>query len=451
MNKTFPWSMMAFQHQRKRIPVKFAVLALMLGVIMASSNAVASAHLSGDIVRTWNEVTLQTGRDTSANDAINARNVAMVNIAIYDAVNGIPSKVARHHALVSASGAPQGGHPVAAAAAAAHAVLVGLYPARAAMYNQQLATDIAAIRPGDGNIAAGQQWGASVGKAVWDSRAADRALAAESLPAGTLPGQFPNNWSGTEVRHWAAFGTADPRVYAYPPHITPPPAVTSFDYASEYAQVQLIGNAALVDPAKRATFDFWANGGGTSQPPGAGVRIAHEVSISQGLNLADTARMYALLGMAMADSIITTVTAKRHYRVWRPNHAIHAADGNPLTAQDTAWASRAGSTVLGGNPEFWSGHSAFGAVVSKTLEGFFCNDDIAYTIGSDTSPGEFRTYTTFTASGEESGLSRVLGGIHFERSGNQQGLLAGRAVAKEVLKYKLLLRSVETHRGWCPL
>ncbi len=106
MNKTFPWSMMAFQHQRKRIPVKFAALALMLGVIMASSNAVASAHLSGDIVRTWNEVTLQTGRDTSANDAINARNVAMVNIAIYDAVNGIPSKVARHHALVSASGAP---------------------------------------------------------------------------------------------------------------------------------------------------------------------------------------------------------------------------------------------------------------------------------------------------------------------------------------------------------
>ncbi len=449
-NKIFLWNMMAFQHQRKRIPVKFAALVLTLGVVMASSNAVATP-LSGDIVRTWNEVTLQTGRDTKANDAINARNVAMVNIAIYDAVNGIPAKVSRHHALVPPSGVAKGGNPVAAAAAAAHAVLVKLYPDRAAIYDQQLATDIAASKPGHGNIAAGQKWGASVGKAVWDSRAADRALAAESLPAGTLPGQFPNNWSGTEVRHWAAFGTADPRVYAFPPHITPPPAVGSLDYAADYAHVQLIGNAALVDPAKKATYDFWSNGGGTSQPPGMGVRIAHQVSISQGLNLADTARMHALLGMAMADSIITTVTAKREYRVWRPNHAIRAEDGNSLTSQDTTWASRAGSVLTGGNPEFWSGHSAFGSVVSTALEGFFCNDYITYTISSDTSPNESRTYTTFTASGEESGRSRVLGGIHFEASGNQQGLIAGRAIAKEVLSRMLLLKNGKTHRGWCPL
>jgi hypothetical protein len=67
---------------------------------------------------------------------------------------------------------------------------------------------------------------------------------------------------------------------------------------------------------------------------------------------------------------------------------------------------------------------------SEGLEqGFFCDDDMQITFGTDPPGGASRTYSSFSAAAQEAGRSRVVGGIHFQFS-NQGGLEAGGAVAR---------------------
>jgi hypothetical protein len=402
--------------------------------------------LSGDVVRTWNRIAQDTVRAESAIDAQAARVYAMVDVAMYDAVNGILSRRGsndRDHALVPPQGAPAFGHPVAAAAAAAHAVLVGLYPARAAAFDAQLATDLAALGP-DSRVHAGRQWGEDVGAAVLEARADDGSSPNETQPAGSGVGVFRAAWSGVQFRNLKPFAIKDAAVYVSPG----PPAMDSTDYAGAYAEVKIVGNAAIPDAAKLATYQYWALGAGTSQPPGAWIEVARVVSASRSLDLADTARLFALASMAMADTVAPTYLTKFNVRFWRPTTAIREGDldPNPSTEGDPAWSARAGT--VGGSPEHWSGHSSFSASAAAVLTGFFCNDAIPFDL-TVVPGGPTRHYDSFSAAAAEAGRSRVGGGIHFEFS-NQAGLVAGRGVAAEVLAGSLLLKRGATHFGACP-
>lgn len=426
-----------------------AIVVLSLAVLAVGSNAMADGDTpSGDVIRTWNEVALSTARVNNASDAQGARLFAMVHVAMYDAVNGIYSKrglIDRKHALVPPTGAPAFGNPVAAAAAAAHAVLMGVYPAQGATYDAQLAASLAGLNHPN-LVLLGRLWGANVGSAVVTARANDGSTPNETQPAGSGPGKFRAAWSGVQFRNLAPFAIADSSVYVG----TAPPALDSLDYAAALAEVQLIGNAAIPDAAKKATYDYWALGGGTSQPPGWWLQATREASLSRNTDLEDSARLFALVAMGLADSVAPTYMTKFTHQFWRPTTAIREADtdGNPNTIQDPTWSARAGT--VGGSPEYWSGHSAFGSVGATILAGFFCNDAISTTLASDSVPGDVRTFASFSAAGAEMGRSRVLGGIHFDPDGNQQGLAAGRAIAAEILKTSLLLKKGPTHFGACP-
>jgi hypothetical protein len=250
-----------------------------------------------------------------------------------------------------------------------------------------------------------------------------------------------------QFRNLEPFAIADSSVYVG----AGPPALDSLDYAGAFAEVYLIGNAAIPDADKKATYDYWALGGGTSQPAGWWLQATREASLNKELDLEDTVRLFALVSMGLADSVAPTYMTKFTYQFWRPTTAIREADtdGNPNTTQDAGWAARAGT--VGGSPEYWSGHSSFSAVAAAILAGFFCDDAISITLASDSVPGDVRTYASFSEAAAEAGRSRVLGGIHFELDGNQEGLKAGRAIAAEVLKTALLLKKGKTHFGACPL
>jgi len=370
-------------------------------------------------------------------------------VAIYDAVNGIASRrgsLDRDHALVPPNGAPPQADPVAAAATAAHAVLSGLYPDMASQFDAQLATDLAGLGR-TGPASAGQTWGQYVGQQVLLARANDGSSPNETQPGGTGPGQFRASWSGTQFRNLAPFAIADPSVYVSPG----PPDLTSLDYAAAFAEVKLLGNAAIPDAGKLATFQFWSLGAGTNQPPGAWIQIALAVTDDRRLELPEAARLFALLSMAMADTVAPTYQTKFQFHTWRPATAIREADtdGNPNTDADPGWSPRAGG--IGGTPEHWSGHSSFSGAAARVLAGFFCQDNISFAIVTDSAPnGQARTYSSFSAAETEAGRSRVLGGIHFEFS-NQAGLAAGHGVAAEVLSRALLLKRGPTHIGQCPL
>ncbi|GIJ44927.1 hypothetical protein Val02_18130 [Virgisporangium aliadipatigenens] len=396
------------------------VIVLLLGPVPATA---ARPDLDG--VRGWNELALTAVRTTRATDADAARLYAMLNVAAYDAVNGIHPT--RAPALVPGPG-PRDGDPQAATVAAAHAVLVRLDPDRVATYDARRDADLARLG-GHPSVARGAAWGARVGERVVAARADDNARPVESQPAGSGPGVFRAAWSGVQYRTVRPFAVHDPLRYVP----GPPPALDSLRYAAAFAEVALLGSAALAEPELLATYRFWSLPAGSSQPPGEWLRIGLEVSAARHLPLPEQARLTALLTMALADTTVATVVTKYTYRHWRPTTAIQEADtdGNPLTAQDAGWAARAGSP--GGSPEYVSGHSSYSAAGAAVLAGFFCTDAIPFSHATDSAPdGVARAYPGFAAAATEAGRSRVYGGQHFEFS-NEAGLTLGRAVATEVL------------------
>ena len=430
--------------------VKKLLFAAVLGLVTSGLGAPATAQ-SGrvdlDAVRSWNERALNAVRATRASDADAARLYAMVDVAMYDAVNGIAgarTRPQRAPALVPGPG-PRDGDEQAAAVAAAHAVLVRLDAPRAADYDTALAADLARLGAGHG-VTSGANWGDQVGERVVAARADDGSTPVDSQPAGAGPGVFRAAWPGVQYRDVRPFAVADPSRYVP----GPPPALDSVPYAGAFAEVQVLGNAALPAPDLLATFQFWSLPAGSDQPPGEWLRIALTVAADRHLPLGEQARLTALLTMALADTTVTTVATKFTYRHWRPTTAIREADtdGNPSTTADPTWTARAGA--VGGTPEYVSGHSSYSGAGAAVLQGFFCADTIPFALATDSAPGgTARSYPSFSAAAAEAGRSRVFGGQHFEFS-NQAGLTIGRGVAGETLATRLLSQTGPTHFGACP-
>jgi hypothetical protein len=437
----------------KRIVLAGAVIMLLAGT--ASPVRADSSPPDLDPVATWNNLALDAVRTTRASDADAARSYAMVNAAIYDTVNGI---AARHDhrdrafLLTPPNGAPAQGDQQAAAVTAAHAVLVRLYPDQAARFDERLAADLARLK-GGGKVAAGRAWGQVVGDHVVEVRAADGSRPVEIQAGGTGPGVFPLSWSGVQYRNMVPFGITDAAPYVAPG----PPPLDSLDYAAAFAEIKLVGNLNIPDPAKLALYQYWSLPAGSAQPPGEWVKIALEIAAGRSLTLAAKSRLLALLGVALSDVSVPTARTKFVHRHWRPETAIQQADtdGNPYTDKDEAWKARAGSP--GGTPEYISGHSSFSAAGAGILAGFFCADRIAFTHVTDSAPIDPATgrpmergFASFSDAAADAGRSRVVGGNHFEFS-NQAGLTMGRRVAAEILDSKLLYTTGPTHHGQCPL
>src|SRR5262249_757844 len=149
------------------------------------------------------------------------------------------------------------GDTFVAASAAAHAVLTGEFPARAAIYDAQLQQDLGGLLPSV-RTSVSQTWGDSVGAQVRAARANDGSSPNETEPGGTGPGQFRAAWSGVQFRNLTPFAISDPSVYV----TSGPPALDSLSYAAGFAEVKLLGNAAIPDAAKLDTFRFWNLPGG---------------------------------------------------------------------------------------------------------------------------------------------------------------------------------------------
>jgi hypothetical protein len=409
----------------RRILVSLIAVLSLAVVVPATTAVAATGRTDGQVIRDWNDLAFAAVRNARASDAAAARLYAMVDTAMYDAVNGLEAHP-RWSALVAPS-TDNAGDPAVAAATAAHKVLSALFPALQADYDAQLDDDLA-VASSPGQAKHGADWGVHVADEVLAARANDGSAPPQSTGPVFEIGKYRGTFSGTQFRDLAPFAIDDASVYAD----GAPPALDSAEYAAAYNDVKLRGNGNVDDPASKATFDYWALGSGTNQPAGGWLQVAGVVSTQRGLSLADTARLFALEAMALADTVAPTYTAKLRNYSWRPSTAILEAqdDGNDATEPDPFWRARGGSS---GSPEFWSGHSSFSAAGAAVLAGFFCDDDIAFTLGTDSGKSDVRTFASFSKAAEQAGDSRVVGGLHFEFS-NEAGLAAGRAVAAEVLE-----------------
>ena len=394
------------------------------GVERAFTNGTAD----GDVVIEWNTAALNAIRAGRTPPPIASRALAILHASIYDAVNGIDR---RHEAYFVQSAVPASASEEAAASTAAHKVLVTLFPANAASFDDLHSTILSAIRNGP-QKSTGIAWGESVADQILAWRTGDGSGATVPPSSGSGPGAWqptPPAFAPYLLPQWAfvtPFAMTNSSQFRPPG----PPALASARYAADYNEVKTLG--AAVGSARTAEQDlialFWADGAGTETPPGHWNSIAQDVAAAMDNTMEQNARLFALLNIAMADAAICAWDAKYTFNFWRPVTAIRNgdADGNPATVADPTWSPFIATPPF---PEYTSGHSTFSGAASKVLAGFYGTDDIAFTTGSDFLPGVTRSFTGFRAAASEAALSRLYGGIHF-RSANEDGLASGIAIGE---------------------
>ena len=384
----------------------------------------------GQYASRWIEQAFQTVRDQKVGVLPASRLYAMVAVAIYDAVNGIDRArwVGREHALVAPTGAPPLGLRSAAAAAAAHAVLVSLAPGQAPVLDQALAADLTELGGASSTfVARGRDWGVQVGQQVIALRAADGTEVALTMPAGTAPGVHRTSYDA-RYSIMAPFGIATKEAYQAPA----PPALTNDVYTSAFIDSKAVGTHDG-NPVHEAIATFWGGEEGTARESGnwlqAAVAIAGQRRLERSISA--TARLYAMVGMATADGGMVSHDAKADYFTWRVVPAIHEAeiDGNPATVADPAWVPRNGTGNLG-SPEYTSGAAAFAGASSAAIEHFFCSSDVDFCFATDVAPSP-RCYATPLEAAREGGRARVLQGVHFQFSVDA-AIAQGRAVGAEI-------------------
>jgi hypothetical protein len=421
---------------RSKIALQIAVLGL---IALAAHAQPARA----DAVVDWNEITVASvtaGRP----GPIGVVDIALVHVAVHDAVQAMDRRYEPYFAEVAVSKADRvRGSRSAAVAAAAHDVLVGMYPAQAttldATYFNYLANH---GLDGDPGILVGQQ------------------VAARILPLRrTNPNPLPPPFvGGNTVGMWrptnsllgnppspAPFAAmAAPWMAAFDPftltgptrfRAPPPPALTSAQYARDFNEVKQLG--ALVGSkrtAEQTDLAYFYSDATPTQWNRALRGIANRYVRKPG----ESARLFALASLATADALITCWDSKVHYAYWRPVTAIQegGADGNPATAGDPTWQSLVNNPNY---PDYTSGANSVTAAMTRTLELFFGTNKVTFDVTSlaPLAVQKTRTYHRFSDAAEDVVDARIYLGIHF-RFADDAARAQGRRVADWTYHHFLL-------------
>ncbi|MDB5952775.1 MAG: phosphatase family protein, partial [Massilia sp.] len=150
-------------------------------------------------------------------------------------------------------------------------------------------------------------------------------------------------------------------------------------------------------------------------------------------NVADAARLMAIIYVGYADAIEACVEAKYFYEAWRPLSAIPLADtdNNPATAADPGWTP---SVPTPNHPEYPAAHSCSAGALGELLRQYYRTEHVSYTFDSIVT-GTSRTYTKTDGLAEESRLARIYGGMHF-RNSTTAGAELGKQVANWTLQHR---------------
>jgi PAP2 superfamily len=449
--------------------------------------------------RHWNEVTIDaSGLDHTPvppgdprifgeqiGPARAARAVAIVHIAVFDAVNAI---VGGYQSFTGISPELDDTSIDSAIAQAAHDTLVAMFPSQTAAFDQQLADDLTDI-PGGPAKANGIAVGRRAAAAILAMKGNDGSAHPEPLLGiDFFTSNQPGKWRQDPISlipvalgaHW---GDVEPFVLRRPNQfrVPPPPSMTSQAYTSAFNEVKRFGGDGVVTPTERTADQthmgiFWAYDGTPSlcAPPRLYNQIAMQIADQRNTdNVLELARLMALINTAMADAGIAIWESKFFYNFWRPIGGIREADagtgptgqgdGNPATHGDITFSplGAPASGLTGPNftppfPAYPSGHAGFGGALFEMLRNFYHTDHIYFTFVSDEFNGVTvdnngnprpllpRTFRTLSEAEEENGQSRIYLGIHW-RFDKTEGIKQGRKVADYV--FENAFRRVDGHDG----
>jgi len=400
----------------------------------ADPSLVNRAHAVNPVIE-WNRTLLVILRTPGAQPPTihSTRSFAILHAAIFDAVNNIDGTYSPY--LVRLPNVSRLASQPAAADQAAHDVLVALYPAFQTTLDAELQQDLAQIPEGQDKTD-GVTVGQTVAGQILVFRSTDGAnVTPPTFIPGNQPGDYqftPPNFPPADFTQWpqvTPFAIA--RADEFRPG--PPPLLTSDEYTRVFNEVQSLGfiTSATRTPEQTQIGTFW---NGNIQD--LWNEIVQTAALGHHLGLAQSARLFALLNISLADTTIALFEAKYNYRFWRPVTAIELAgdDGNPNTNPNPNWLPL--TTKTAPDPSYPGAHSTISFAGAEVLKSYF-GDRFAFDVTSESVQGAKRHFTSFSAAAQEAGLSRIYAGQHF-RTDHIAGKGLGEKVAESVVDTTLL-------------
>jgi hypothetical protein len=385
--------------------------------------------LSADVVIQWNQAVLAAIQADKPTIGVVTRDLAIVQTAIYDAVNAIDHTSRAFHVHAHAPGKAS---PVAAAAAAGLVTASALFPNDTALFQATYQASLADAPNGPARTR-GLALGNRVADRTLSSRATDGANAVVNYTPGSAPGDWrptPTAFAPAQTPQW---GDVTPFALKSGSQFRPPlpPALTSPEYTAAFNEVKDFGrvDSTVRTPQETEVARFWEGKAGTPQVPGYWNEIAESAATSRGDTLDKDARLFAELNVTLADAVIAHFDAKYTYNRWRPITAIQLADqaGNPDTVADPNWRPLLNTPP---NPSYVSGHAVVSGAAATVLAHFFGTDNISFSLTSADLKGVTHSFTSFSAAAAEAENSVVWGGIHFRFD-----VTAGQALGQSVAQF----------------
>jgi hypothetical protein len=417
----------------RRLGCVLVAACLLLGVQAARGDTVTgtdAATGAADAVIQWNAV-MQATVSQVPDPFLQVRSATITQVAVFEAVNTI---VGDYQPYLGSVAAPPGASPEAAAVAAAHRALASLHPDQATRLDAHRVASLAAIADGPAKDA-----GIAVGEAAALAVLANRADDGSDDDTPYTPGTAPGRYRPTPPDFSPAFrpGLGQVETFAIKSgtqfRVDPPPALRSARYTRDYHEVKKVGelHSRNRPPDRAAVARFHA----VNDAVQIYFPAARQVSQAQGRTLAENARIFALLGMAIFDAAVACFDSKYLYNLWRPVTAVHLADhdGNGKTDADADWASFVPTAPF---PSYPSGSGAFGGAARRVLERLLGADGHAIMLASPLVPDVVLFYTSWKQLTDDVDDARIYGGVHY-RFDQQEAARQGRRVGTYVLRHWL--------------
>jgi len=374
-----------------------------------------------DVIMDWNAQSDAIVAQKQIRPTTHARTQTLLHLAMFEAVNAIERRYVPYRLNLSAD---RNTSKEAAAASAAHDVLISIYPDQGAALGEMLSKSLAAVAEGEPKAK-----GIELGKKAAAEMIALRANDGFDAPEHYRPHTSPGVYVPTVVPLFSTVGAATPWAMTSGSQFRPvsPPALDSETWTRDLNEIRELGR---IDSTKRTAEQttigrFWLFTGPRTYNP-----IVRQVALAKDMDVVDCARLYALASMAGSDAGIAVFDAKYAYNFWRPITAIRNADQtvNKATLRDPSWLPLDDTPM---HPEYPCAHCITSAAVSTVLQAVAGNEVTEITLTSPTAPGVTRRWRRLQDYNDEVALARIYAGFHYRFStevGKEMGKKIGELI-----------------------
>jgi hypothetical protein len=405
---------------------RISISAVALTAVLATAFL---APVRADVIMDWSSRADTIAADKKLTSPAYVRTLAMLHVAMFEAVNAIDHRYAPYRLNLIAD---RDTSHEAAAAAAGHAILVALYADLKPDLDAQLAAALARVPEGHAKER-GIILGRRAAEELLELRAQDGSDAVDTYRPTTTPGVYVPTAAALNytVGGWTPWVMKSPAEF----HPAAPPSLTSEVWTRDVNEIREVGRLGSTTRTAEQTMigTFWFISGGRTYNP-----IVKQIVEHRSMDLVDCARLYALASMAAMDAYIAVFEAKYAYNFWRPVTAIRNADltGNPATPRDPAWLPL-GDTPM--HPEYPCAHCIVSAAVATVLTATVGDDIGEITMTSAFAPGATRKWTRLSDYSNEVSNARVWAGFHY-RFSTDVGRAMGTKIGALTAETQLLAR-----------